>query len=800
MRKHLALTWVCLFLFATPIFWALTSCGGGGSSSSSDSTQTVSLSTNSAPPGTLISIEGLDPAEYPPADLEIFMVSSEDGESDEPAIVAGNGSEQILFAVPLFYDDVSKWPVPPENPVTVEIYYQEKLIAKAELPFTVEPLNPAPGTTDAIEASFIQIVQNMNAIISEFNNDVSLEDQYLSAILGTLDELLNGSSEYSLATTLSALDADPEAKALLDALFVTSGLEEHISRLQELLAALQQPVVANDLFSLFIPSSYAAPLPIGDTALAKKIQLYEILKLFGQEVVSATALTAGTVGGAVGIVASIPQIAAAQAIITVIDFVLNKLCVAALPSHLTGMELSIEDNQLELNQATDATVTLTAANTPVPITLSNMVSYVLNILGFKNGISSNLGWVKTFEEALGNTLAFVTAEMQARLSDYAQANPGSEVALDMNLGEAIPAMTWEATASNRELLTLFSSAPSILATLSDELNWQADSENRGSSSVYVQTASGSGTLLWNLPSWLTYAGGAYGTEVTQSNKETVYVATSLGLDASFPEELASTESGVLAVTAGDLLGDGSISPTAGLDVAIQVTGGSPEESLGATDSTGQFTTVVWPEDGATEMRIHVLVADSATDRTAETTLTVNINLGCTYVSYHNSSTGADYYTKFCRPDEITLIETVQSIELPFSSMHIREWICAEPFEGYNPDGGSCPQWVTSVAKQFKGTSIYDSTIDPSDPYYYSVSEWPDGSYIGKMYECRDWVNDVGLFLTISLADPELLGTYSSYPDCYAAFEELYLPVPAEDLAYPGDCHEWWDHDDEVCNY
>lgn len=618
--------WTVLLLLLFSLI-SLNSCSDNDNNDSDQASPDipVTLEQDSAPPGTLVTLAGLDPSLYSPADLEVVL-ESEGGTTEEKAFVVSDGLGGVGFVAPLYYDAIDKWASPPEQAVDIKIFHKGQWISTISQAFTVEPLPQAPGTTDKIIADIRQIVQDVTAISNIFPREVSLEDQYLSAILGTLDVLVNGDSPYSLATVMADIDTDPDTKALLDSLFVTSGAEEHIAKLRELVASLRQPVLPATTFSFFVSQAAAAtiPTPIGDTSLAERIQLYEILQLFGQEVVSSTALWAGTLTGLIGVVASVPPVVILQAIITVTDFALNKLLVSALPSHLTGIELTLANTQLELEEVTDSTVTLRAANTPVAVTLGDMVSYALNIMGFGGGVRGPSSWVNSFEAALTNAVGFATGEMQARITAYASAHPGNEIELDMDVTNSWPAMSWEATATNRDLLTLFSSAPSILATLPDEINWEADSENRGTSSIHVQTASGAGTLLWNLPSWLIYAGGAYGTDVVSSESITVNVASNLGLEASFPESILPSGSGVLHVLAGDLLPDNSIDPKPGFDVAVQVTGGSPEESLGTTDAQGQFTTVIWPDDEVTEMVINVLVADPPTDRSAEANVEVAV--------------------------------------------------------------------------------------------------------------------------------------------------------------------------------
>lgn len=47
----------------------------------------------------------------------------------------------------------------------------------------------------------------------------------------------------------------------------------------------------------------------------------------------------------------------------------------------------------------------------------------------------------------------------------------------------------------------------------------------------------------------------------------------------------------------------------------------------------------------------------------------------------------------------------------------------------------------------------------------------------------------------SWADEEV----SSYADCIATFSS-YLPTTPVAIYVPGDCHQWWDHGTETCNY
>lgn len=545
------------------------------------------------------------------------------------------------MGVPLFYEGGDPgpggWPSPPTEPVDVDFFSGGERVATAG-GFVVQDLPQAPGTATSTQETLQAVAADLEALGAWWAPEVDLSAQYTSAALGTLHELVAGTSEHALPQLLADLSDDD--RALLDALLASSGSLEGLSAFEAGLA---------DLLAQLDSLAWATPLvtlPTTDGLLALQLQLYVIVQGFADDVISQLTLNFSTVAGVVGVVRSVPQVTVVAATLTVIDFMLKKVALSAVPAELVGIDLTLAHDTVAFGELTDADVTLHAVNHPAPVTLHDVLNLVLTGLGLYGTSSTPPAWVSGFETALTAVLDFVTSELQRRIAAYASAHPDASFQLDVTLGATVPPLAWEAAATRRDLLSLQSAAPSILAPDPDVIAWRASDTTAGQAGIWVMPATGPDVVLWPLPPGFTYAGGAFGETMPASPTVDVTVMAALGLEVSFPSVLTPGASGTLHVRAGDEEPSGAILGLPGLQVDVVVSGGSPGLAVGQTNAEGRFEATLTPDVGVDQMTIGVTVRDPQHDRERSETLIVTIDPPVFALIATGSADGVDLHSAY----------------------------------------------------------------------------------------------------------------------------------------------------------
>ncbi|MFN8186258.1 MAG: hypothetical protein U0R69_04185 [Gaiellales bacterium] len=123
-------------------------------------------------------------------------------------------------------------------------------------------------------------------------------------------------------------------------------------------------------------------IPISDAALAHKMQVYEQVKLFGEQVIAATSSTwstyLGTAAGALNLVFNIPAARVPAAIIGVVlgltDFTLNKIVLGLMPARISSLDLAVANPTPKPGEATNATLDLEVVNDPPQIGIQDVTS------------------------------------------------------------------------------------------------------------------------------------------------------------------------------------------------------------------------------------------------------------------------------------------------------------------------------------------------------------------------------------------------------------------------------------------
>lgn len=600
----------------------LAGCSGTSGPEEEGSGYTVFPS--SGPPGSVLSIQGISTSGLDQGSMEAQIAS-------EAAPVSIDQSGNVITAIPMFLNEQGL-PDPPTGKADIEIYNDGSLLARIENAVTIEEFPSAPGTFAEAVTVFTDIAEKIDSVASFLVTAPGEGDQYTYAVFSALDSLLNGDGEYSLAAVLEGQTDDSVAVILLNGLYVTNGLLSHLQTisilLDDLYAEMEGSLSAGGRRTGGILSPAAdVPFVVDDDLLALMMQAYVVIRIFGQEVIAETgtefANTVGTVMGAVGLTdhlrGATRMVVITQAILAYLDFVVNKVAVGMLPAHLDSLNLDLASNELVQGAKTEVSVDAFASNEPPVITLNYMVNNTLTLLGIEE--SSNR--IDPIIQLLEDIAAYFLGVAQSALSQYADAYP--ELSLDVELGSVIPDMAWMAEVDDYRLLVCHTDDHDLLSPVEYELNWEASAVNEGLADVWVVPSMDEEAHVLPAVLPVSYVGGAFGEDMTLSNREEVEVLGRLALELDFPSEIDYEGAGVLGVDAGYRQPDGSIVWSPDIDLAISAAGGTPEQSLGTTDATGHFSTVVHADvPGATEMTIRVMASgDQGSYREEEITAEID---------------------------------------------------------------------------------------------------------------------------------------------------------------------------------
>lgn len=578
----------------------------------------ASIFPDTGPPGTVIRIGGLDLTGVEIDDLRVYL-------GGEEAPVRANETGHLHAGIPLFLDSDGE-SSPPADPVDLVVKVREREVVRERGAVTVLPLVQAPGEAQAVADKLHQISSSLQTIMTSFGLQVGEEERYFMAMFAALDSLIHGSDEASLASALEQVQSSTSQTEILDGLLKTLTASDHLGELAaelQAIAAQAQGVAAQiqggstgqlQSRSASVPPSLAA-LQVGDRLLALKMQFYVLLGDFGEEVIGKTnqqfSEWIGTLAGVAGIAKGVPQVDITLVILAYIDFVVNKLIVGLLPSTLDAIDLHLQTNELETHQKTNATIAVSASNTPPGISLQYIIGNVLTFLG----ASGKSEWVADFTEALVRTASFYLAMMRGVIATYAADHP--ELNMDPDLFSFVPEIRWQAQATTPAFYDLKTFTPNIVGPLADELNWETKDE-AGIGRIYVMPSSSQNARLLS-----GYYGGAFGNESVASQVRSILVGSNLELEVEGPNALDPDESGEVRIRAG-YREQGGVNWTSGINISIQVDGGSIAPASGATNSTGYFTSTVEASDSDAEVIRLVIVAKGENQTFAGRTLEVTV--------------------------------------------------------------------------------------------------------------------------------------------------------------------------------
>jgi hypothetical protein len=490
----------------------------------------------SAAPGALFELNGLDPT-LPIAELSIEVAG-------QRGAIGSNGRGGYLAALPLFIDPATSWPAPPNGPQDVLVLRNGVPIAGIKAGMTILALVDAPGSGQRALTALTMISNQLSAFALVGPTTMTPERAYALAFVEAFEQMVNGSDPRSLAAVLSG--ASPEALRLLDAWFAASGvggaLDQYAallggtglptsSRLRGVAPAPSLAVSARRGVSPNVLASTTSATMLSDVELAGKMQLYEAVKLFSETLVAGFNASLSTVVGfgglglaAVGV--SLPPAISVPLAITglvcaVLDFTMNKIVVALLPSKLTAFTLSLTSTQLALGELTNATMRVVAANEPPAISLNDFTGLLLAGLG---AVPS--GEAQVLMQYVADLANAFLGVVQGRLTQIVGA---FQIPVDVNI-TSMPTLQWEATIIDRRLIERLTSASSVIAGDLVDVNWRASLNTPGTADIQALPSFAPGAILITPPLGVPFNfTGAFGDEVLSSNTVTVVVGASVSV-------------------------------------------------------------------------------------------------------------------------------------------------------------------------------------------------------------------------------------------------------------------------------
>jgi hypothetical protein len=579
----------------------------------------ITFSPDIGPPGTIITILGIDPGRVDTDSLTVYI-----GGERSPIVFDISGS--AYAGIPLFLDGTGGFDLP-VAPVDIEIFEESSLIFETPGAITVTELPHAPGTTGELVTSMNNIAVSLSEIAAAMITLPGIQEQYALSLMEAVDSLLTGDSEHSLATAYTDLQGDATSMQVLDDVFANAGILETMNQYASLLESISMELQAGPPQAFRAPGAYTST----DVSLAKQMQFYVILSDFADEVVAASATQIGVVAGLVSLSSSHRYITIVSIITNYVNFLVNKYAVGLFPADLTSIDLDLADPTLENDVTTNSTIVLHAENRPPGITVLDLTEQLLVVLGLTGSPTD----IQTFKTILLDAFSYFLGLMSSTIQAYSQAHP--ELDLDPTLFSLIPQMTFQAVATDPVLIDCETFTPQIVTPLTDQLEWQTSNTNKGEGRIYVRPSTSTDAHYFKSLFGYQYSAGAFGENMTQSPTVSVHVGDALALDVDFPMSIAPLGTETLEIRAGYHQPDGTITYSSNIGIAIAVTGGTADTPQGYTDSNGYFVTSVRNTDHTIDEMVIFVAAAGQDDTYAEKIVRSTINGVCRAIDLQTSA-------------------------------------------------------------------------------------------------------------------------------------------------------------------
>ena len=231
-----------------------------------------------------------------------------------------------------------------------------------------------------------------------------------------------------------------------------------------------------------------------DVTLDKLMSAYDGLNAFGKDFVAPTAESFGTFESFLSIVIKSKTAATINAILSFLDYTLNKLVLSAMPSSFDEIDFKLGKTLLANSEITSSEFIVKASNVPERLSISDITSALLMTIGLDDaddapGAEVALPWIKPFEERLQEATKALLEQLSKGLKEYADSTPGG-IDFDMEVFAIIPEMHFEAPGETPELYLLFPDHSNVVHPLPAQLEWQASDTYWGSADVYIAPAPG----------------------------------------------------------------------------------------------------------------------------------------------------------------------------------------------------------------------------------------------------------------------------------------------------------------------
>lgn len=488
---------------------AIAACG----STESTPPREVTLEASSAPAGSMLKVDGLDLDACPLRTSEIRVAGQ-----TAPTVL--NARHEALMRLPLFYDEGTKWAAPPSDPQDVDIFCNGSLWLTLPAAITITELPPAPGTTESMVAEYQQIISDYKALTESLAPTPGILHQLFAATFAALEELVAGEDPRSLLAQLQQLkDTEPEVLALMDAVYAIDGTDEVVAayreRIQTMSAEVAPPApltpAINPKSTRGSPSAetqgvtpptsitpkgglvFELPfaVSISDTNLAQLMRSHDGIEAFAKDFIAPTAEAFGTFEGLLSLVVKSKLASTINAVLSMLDYTLNKLVVSAMPSSLDEIDLMQVPPLLDNSEVTSSNFVVRASNVPEVLTITDIASAVIMTIGLAEvpGASASeevLDWTKILHEKLEEVGKLFLETLSRFLKDFAKEPGGFE--FDLDAFAVVPQMRFEAAGETPELYALYPQRSQVIKPLPNQLQWKASDIYWGSAHVWVTPA------------------------------------------------------------------------------------------------------------------------------------------------------------------------------------------------------------------------------------------------------------------------------------------------------------------------
>ncbi|MEX2534000.1 MAG: PKD domain-containing protein [Trueperaceae bacterium] len=509
-----------LALFTALLLPVLIACGGNGGVE----TRLPSLTVEplAGPPGTPLAISGIDAELANTEELEAWL-------GNERTLLAVKDDGTLASAIPLFLG-AGDWPSPPAEPQVLELRRGDTVVARSTARITVEELEPSPGASQAVEAALGEIAIGFQSLFSLIplasDQDGPLRDAAVAMISGLTEQ----ESEISSLAT--------EELALVDALLASSGAVDYYETYAASLSTTQARISTLALAGICEEEGE-------DVELACLMQIHTVLKDFAEIVVNPTTTSysywVGLPGGLLAVAGvAVPIAGGVGALLSVADFIMNKLVPGLFPSQISAFELVLDDDSILVGETSGATITITATNAPPPISIADLSEQLMTLVGLKD-----LDGIDAFRQQIYELIKLELDIFYKVLRSAEEGFPGTFPDLSQD-NVHIPNMKWgPVEVTNDRLVTLFSYEPEIAAPVDerDGLAWIG--VEGGEATVRVQSrgpGAKSKLLKDDIICWgCRYYGGAFGLDNSTAQADLTVIGVSLSASPDFgPAPLTTT--------------------------------------------------------------------------------------------------------------------------------------------------------------------------------------------------------------------------------------------------------------------